>query len=222
MRGATDKASILAHANVVNISAGVVLERERPSASGAFDQFDSHSAANRSQADSARPVGPGESVRQGAAQKAGQSGETGPGQKTEFLVIKELTDGKASYNFPSGKAHLDEMIEQTARREVVEETGYEAELKHVVSVYYYRTKNNSNDRKKDRITVRFNFSGILKDVNQIQRPTKETVSLAWVSREELQKLIQDGAFRNWVARQLAEDALSNQRFPLGVVKQFKR
>jgi phosphatase NudJ len=169
MRGANDKASILAHANVVNISAAVIIEREE-----------------------------------------------------KFLVIKELTDGKTSYNFPSGKAHLDEMIEQAARREVVEETGYETELTSLASVYYYRTKNNSNDRKKDRITVRFNFWGMLKDTTQIQRPTKDTVSLTWVTREELKQLISSGSFRNWVARQLAEDALSGQKLPLSAVKQFKR
>ncbi len=164
-----DKASILSHANVVNISAGVIIEN-----------------------------------------------------KNKILIIKELIDGKTTYNFPSGKAHIDEMIEQTARREVVEETGYEAELTHLASIYYYRTRNNSNDRKKDRITVRFNFWGSLKDSAQIQRPTKDTVSLNWVGAEELKKMIEKGAFRNWVARQLALDALAQQRLPLSVVKQYKR
>jgi 8-oxo-dGTP pyrophosphatase MutT (NUDIX family) len=169
MRGSYDKASILAHANVVNVSAAVIIEHN-----------------------------------------------------DTFLLIKETVDGKISYNFPSGKAHLDELIEQTARREVMEETGYEVELTAVSGVYYYRTKNNSNDRKKDRITIRFNFWGRLRDEKQSQRPTKDTVSLAWVSPLELRELITKGEFRNWIAKQVAEDALANQKAPLATVKQFKR
>ncbi len=184
MRGATDKASILAHANVVNISAAVVIKRV------------------------------------GSAHSTG-SGQAGSPQDEQFLVIKELVDGKQTYNFPSGKAHLEELIEQTARREVVEETGYETELTELVSVYYYRTKGNSNDRKKDRITIRFNFWGRLKDIEQIQRPTKETISLAWVNAVELKQLIDSGSFRNWIATQLATEVLENKRSSLSTVLQFK-
>ncbi len=169
MRGATDKASILAHANVVNISAAAVIV-----------------------------------------------------QNDKVLLIKELTDGKPGYNFPSGKAHLDELIEQTAKREAMEETGYSIELTDLVGIYYYRTKGNSNDRKKDRITVRFNFWCRLSGEEQSQRPTKETVSLEWVDAARLRELTTTDGFRNWVSRQLAEDVLGKQKFPLTAVKQFKR
>jgi len=169
MLGSNDNASILAHANVVNISAAVIIE-----------------------------------------------------QGDKYCVIKEMTDGKPSYNFPSGKAHLDELIEQTAKREAMEETGYEVELTNLASIYYYRSKKNSNDRKQDRITVRFNFWAKLKNLNQSQRPTKDTVELHWVSKDELDKLVREGAFRNWIAEQLVHDVLANQKLPLSTVRQFKR
>lgn len=169
MRGATDKASILAHANVVNISAAAVIV-----------------------------------------------------EGDKILVIKEINDGEAAYNFPSGKAHLDELIEQTAKREAMEEAGYPIELTDVVSIYYYRTKGNSNDRKKDRITIRFNFWCKKTEALPQQKPTKETISVEWVTREELRALISQGVFRNWISRQLAEDVLANKKFPLSAVQQFKR
>lgn len=166
---AADKSSILAHANIVNISAAAVITKNN-----------------------------------------------------KVLLIKERTEGKIAYNFPSGKAHIDELIEQTAKREAMEETGYAVELSELVSVYYYRTKGNSNDRKKDRVTVRFNFWCKIVGAQQSQRPTKETVSLVWVDTAELRELVKAESFRNWISRQLAEDVLAGNKFPLSAVKTFKR
>jgi 8-oxo-dGTP pyrophosphatase MutT (NUDIX family) len=164
-----DRSSILAHANVVNISAAAIITKD-----------------------------------------------------DKVLLIKERVDGKVSYNFPSGKAHIDELIEQTTKREAMEETGYSVELTDLAGIYYYRTKGNSNDRKKDRITVRFNFWCKIVGKEQSQRPTKETVSLTWVVAAELRELAKGESFRNWVSRQLAEDVLSGQKFPLGAIRMFKR
>lgn len=164
-----DKSSILAHANVVNISAAAIITKD-----------------------------------------------------DKILLIKERTDGKVAYNFPSGKAHIDELIEQTAKREAMEETGYSIELTDLAGVYYYRTKGNSNDRKKDRVTVRFNFWCKIIGSEQNQRPTKDTVSLVWVDTVELRELVKTASFRNWISRQLAEDVLAGLKFPLAALKMFKR
>lgn len=166
---AADKSSILAHANVVNISAAAVITKN-----------------------------------------------------DKILLIQERTEGKIAYNFPSGKAHIDELIEQTAKREAMEETGYAVELTGLAGIYYYRTKGNSNDRKKDRVTVRFNFWCSIVGTQQAQRPTKETVSLVWVDAAELRDIVKKESFRNWISRQLAEDVLAGQKLPLSALKTFKR
>ena len=168
MRGTTDNGSILAHANVVNISTASVIEHEG-----------------------------------------------------KILIIEESVDGKAVYNFPSGKAHLDELIEQAALREATEETGYAIKLTDVVGVYYYRTKKNSNDRKKDRITVRFNFWATLASAEPIQKHTRDVLALHWLTHEELKKLLAEKKLRNWVAEQLAQDVLADKRVGLSAVQQFR-
>ena len=135
-------------------------------------------------------------------------------QSDSYLLIRETKKGlEGKWNWPSGKAHLDEDIIQAAEREAKEETGLTVKVTDFASVYYYRTRGNSNDGKMDRITVRFNFWGAVSDTESDQLDPQAE----WKTRDDLRDIFQQRLFRNWITRRLTVEALENKRLPLDTV-----
>ena len=54
-------------------------------------------------------------------------------EKEEMLLVRK--HGASMWVFPGGYVELDESIEQTARREVLEETGYKIKVGKIIGVY---------------------------------------------------------------------------------------
>lgn len=54
-----------------------------------------------------------------------------------FLVVEESIDGERVINQPAGHLEPDESLFDAARRETLEETGWEIELTGIVGIYHY-------------------------------------------------------------------------------------
>ncbi len=130
----------------------------------------------------------------------------------EYLLVQE----KDGWNFPSGKVNLKENPIDAAIRETIEETGVEPKISGVVSVYYYRTKKNSYDRKKDRITVRINFKGKYAIEHDVVRK-ESNMQPAWLSKDAIRELVDFHKFRNWTGELLAKEVLENKEYPLDLL-----
>ncbi len=133
----------------------------------------------------------------------------------KVLLIQENEKERTGvWGFPAGKANFDELIFQAAEREFLEETGYSVRITGLVSVYYYATR---KSRFGDRITVRFNFMGELKDELVKSISAREVLKTAWLDDEEISTLIQTRQLRNWINVKLAKEVLARQTFPLDVI-----
>jgi 8-oxo-dGTP pyrophosphatase MutT (NUDIX family) len=51
------------------------------------------------------------------------------GSGFEFLILGKKEDGEITYHLPKGTLHIDETLEECAKREIVEEAGVTVELK---------------------------------------------------------------------------------------------
>ena len=53
-----------------------------------------------------------------------------------YLLVKENPSGKEVYNLPAGHVDKDEQLEDAARREAKEETGYDVRLIEQIALYH--------------------------------------------------------------------------------------
>ena len=58
-------------------------------------------------------------------------------QNGKFLLVHEQSDGLCVYNQPAGHWDEHESLMDAARRETLEETGWEVELSHVLGISHY-------------------------------------------------------------------------------------
>ena len=134
-------------------------------------------------------------------------------KKDDLYLLIEEKDG---WNFPSGKVNFRENPIKAIERETIEESGIEIKVSGVISMFYYKTRKNSYDKKTDRITFRINFAANYISENGAEIVEKDTKQ-HWLSEQEIRELINNHKFRNWIAELIANEVLEHKQYPLDIL-----
>ena len=111
----------------------------------------------------------------------------------EILLIKSLRyiTQRESWELPSGFAENSETILETAKREALEETGYNPEkLEHIVN--YFPSEGITNQQ----VDV---FVGYVADGKQQQFDRNEVKETRWISVEEIRRMIKKKEIINGIS-----------------------
>ncbi len=137
-------------------------------------------------------------------------------KQNKFLLVREKLPDRKNWlwNFPSGKVRYGESIFGAVKREMMEETGVEVPLIALISSYYYITSGNSEDKKLDRTTIRFNFLANGNGIPDLLHPKENNTEAWWKTRDQLEEMMVSRHMRNWIAVKLAKEALGGIAYPL--------
>lgn len=125
-----------------------------------------------------------------------------------FLMVEEHSSGEVVFNQPAGHIEEDEDILDAARRETLEETGWDIELQNFLGFYTYKAPANG-------VTYyRFCFIGKAR-----QEVTSELdtgiIAAHWLSLEDIRQL--GDKLRSPLILKSIEDYRRGRCFPLDVI-----
>lgn len=129
----------------------------------------------------------------------------------KFLLVEERIDGNgpAVLNQPAGHWEANETLIEAARRETLEETGWEVEPTAVLGIYEFKPAN-----------LEYTFLRIAFIAKAIQHHLDREldhgiIGPQWLTREEL--LRESARHRSPSVMRCVNDYLNGQRFPLSLI-----
>lgn len=129
-----------------------------------------------------------------------------------FLLVEEETPQGLQFNQPAGHFEKDEDLISAVKREVLEETAWQFEPEHLVSIQLWR-------RNPDAPTfIRLCFSGRCYSHNPNQALDDGIVATHWLTREDI--AAQQHRLRSPLVLISVDEYLSGQRHPLSLLKSF--
>jgi 8-oxo-dGTP pyrophosphatase MutT (NUDIX family) len=131
-------------------------------------------------------------------------------QNSRFLVVEEYTVDGLAFNQPAGHLEEGEDFITAVKREVLEETAWQFEPQHLISVQLWR---------KDPTMptfLRVCFSGQVHSHNPLQALDTGIVATHWLSYQQL--MAQEIKLRSPLVLTCIEDYLNGHRYPLSLVK----
>ena len=124
----------------------------------------------------------------------------------QFLLVEETVGGELVLNLPGGHLDPGETLIQAARREALEESGWQVNIDALVGIYQWRA------RHRNRRYVRFVFAADAVDPVH-DEPTEPGIQgIHWKPLEELQR--ERDRLRSPVILTILEHYQAGQRFPL--------
>ena len=134
----------------------------------------------------------------------------------KFMMVEEGKEWvRGLWNFPSGKAEMNETLVEGAKREVLEETGCVVEITDLSGIYHY------TDDKKSEAFVRVCFNCKLISENPEAVLESDILSRAWKTREEVEELIAQGKIRSKIAEKAIEQYFAGASYPIEVIKELE-
>jgi 8-oxo-dGTP pyrophosphatase MutT (NUDIX family) len=127
-----------------------------------------------------------------------------------FLVVEEKAEQEAVvYNQPAGQVDKDETLAEAARREALEETGWEVKLTAFLGFYVYTPAFN-------RDMTYYRACYLAEAVtHHPEKPLDDGILQAvWLTRDELAA---SGRLRSPLVLKCVDDALTGKRYPLELV-----
>ncbi|MBK8815140.1 MAG: NUDIX hydrolase [Methylococcaceae bacterium] len=129
-----------------------------------------------------------------------------------FLLVEEQTSNGLRFNQPAGHLEENESLIDAVKREVNEESGWQFEPEHLISIQLWR--------KSPRATtfLRCLFAGQCHSHNPDQMLDDGIVATHWLSRDEIHA--QKHRLRSPLVLIGVDEYLSGQRYPLSFLKSF--
>lgn len=125
-----------------------------------------------------------------------------------FLLVEEVSDGRVVFNQPAGHVEEDEAIFDAARREALEETGWEVTLDYFLGLYTYKALANG--------VTYYRFCFAASPVQKLSSTLDDGIIAAhWMTLEEIQEM--KGQLRSKLVLQCIEDYRNGRHFPLDVI-----
>lgn len=125
-----------------------------------------------------------------------------------FLMVEERSRGRVVFNQPAGHVEQYEGILDAARREALEETGWEVEPRHFLGLYTYVVP--AND------TTYYRFCFVADAVKHTTDELDDDIIAAhWLTYDELRE--RQEKLRSPLVLKCIEDYLAGRRFPLSVI-----
>lgn len=130
-----------------------------------------------------------------------------------FLFVEEEADGRAVFNQPAG--HLDdgETLLEAAKRETLEESGWQVEPTDLVGIYLVAPPG------KDITYLRFCFRARAISHDATRQLDKEIIRAVWLTREEL--IAEQARHRSPLVLRCIDDAIAGQSFPLSLIRDLR-
>jgi len=131
-----------------------------------------------------------------------------------FLMVEEDVRGVLVLNQPAGHLEPDETLIEAARRETLEETGWEVEPTAFVGAYQWKAPVGA-DGNRGRHYLRIAFAAELGQ-HHPHRPLDDGILRAlWLSPDEL--LAEKARHRSPLVWRTVADFLAGRRFPLNAL-----
>lgn len=125
-----------------------------------------------------------------------------------FLLVEESSGGLVVFNQPAGHVEEGESITDAARREALEETGWQVEPEHFLGVYTYRAPANG--------VTYYRFCYAARAVGKVSDELDTGIIAAhWLTLDEIRE--REHKLRSPLVLQCIEDYRNGRRFPLDVV-----
>lgn len=129
----------------------------------------------------------------------------------QFLMVEERSEGRVVFNQPAGHIESGESIFAAARRETLEETGWDVQLSHFLGLYTYLSPVND--------TTYFRFCFIAEAQQQASTVLDTGIIAAhWMTLNQI-KAKQD-QLRSPLVMECIGDYLAGKRYPLELIRQF--
>lgn len=133
-----------------------------------------------------------------------------------YLLVEEASDNPADalpvFNQPAGHVEAGEKIQAAARREVLEETGWQFTPGAVVGTYYWTSPTNG-------ITyLRFCFTGTVTGHDPARPLDQGILRTHWLTRTEVERL--GPRLRSPLVLACIGDFEAGQSFPLHLIKHY--
>ncbi|WP_374443303.1 NUDIX hydrolase [Pseudomonas panipatensis] len=127
-----------------------------------------------------------------------------------FLLVEELSAGKAVLNQPAGHLEANESLLEAAVRETLEETGWEVELTAVTGIYLYTAPSNGVTYQRVCFAAR-----PLR--HRPELPLDQgIIGPRWLTRTELEACPE--RWRSHLVARCIDDYLGGERFPLNLIR----
>lgn len=129
--------------------------------------------------------------------------------KGRFLLVEELSGGRLVLNQPAGHLEQHERLVDAARRETLEETGWQVEPEYLLGLYIYHSAHNGITYHRTCFSAR----AIEHDPH---RPLDEGIQRAlWLTRDEVAANAE--RLRSAMVLQCIDDYLAGIRYPLSLI-----
>lgn len=132
--------------------------------------------------------------------------------KQRFLLVEEETSSGLAFNQPAGHLEEGESLIEAVKREVLEETAWQFEPEHVVSVQLWRRNSASPS------FLRICFAGHCHSFDPNQALDEGIIATHWLSRTEVEAKI--GQLRSPLVLIGIDEFLSGRRYPLTLLESF--
>lgn len=126
-----------------------------------------------------------------------------------FLVVEERVGGRLCINQPAGHLEPHESLVAAARRETLEETGYEVEITALLGIYQWRNPEN------DKHFLRVAFCGNLSQQEPSPNIDAAIEEVHWMTHEQL--AADPGKLRSPMVERNVRDYLHGQHYPLDLL-----
>jgi 8-oxo-dGTP pyrophosphatase MutT (NUDIX family) len=126
-----------------------------------------------------------------------------------FLIVKELSDGKTVLNQPAGHVDENETLIEAAVRETLEETGWHVQIDALVGFYMYTSPDNGTTYFRALFTA----TALEEEPNYTL--DEGILAAQWLSLEEIRQ--QQPILRSPMVLQCVEDYLTGKRLPLDCI-----
>ena len=130
-------------------------------------------------------------------------------RQDKFLFVRERIEGRTVYNQPAGHLEKNETLIEAAKRETLEETGWEIQVTGFLGVYQYVSKSSGI------CYIRHSFVG--KALNHLDEHTLDEgiIDACWLSIDEAELL--SNKMRSPLVLQNLRDFIEKDHYPLSVI-----
>ncbi|HZP67830.1 MAG TPA: NUDIX hydrolase [Rudaea sp.] len=125
-----------------------------------------------------------------------------------FLLVEERVDGELVLNQPAGHLEPDESLAEAARRESLEETGWDVEPTGLIGVYQWTSP-------RGRDFLRFAFAADAVRHHASRRLDQGIERTLWLTREEIAAAAP--RLRSPMVLRCVDDWLAGRRLPLAAL-----
>lgn len=130
----------------------------------------------------------------------------------KFLLVKEYRDGRYVYNQPAGHVESGEGLLDAARRETLEETGWEVSLESCLGILAYHAPTGTS-------YIRTTFVATPLIHHEAQPLDDGIESADWHTLEQI--VAMGDSLRSPVVLKVIEDYLAGRVYPLAMIQEHR-